>query len=112
MGKPKIYITRRIPDHLLNPFQNYLDITMWKDDKTPVPTEVLYEEVKKADGLLCLLTENIDQAFLEHASHLKIIANMAVGDDNIDGSAAKEKGIIVTNTPEDRKSTRLNSRHV
>lgn len=73
---------------------------MWEDEHTPIPREVLMREAKEADGLLCLLTEKIDRPFLDHASHLKIIANMAVGYDNIDVEAAKEKGIIVTNTPD------------
>lgn len=73
---------------------------MWEDEHTPIPREVLMREAKEADGLLCLLTEKIDRPFLDHASHLKIIANMAVGYDNIDVKAAKEKGIIVTNTPD------------
>jgi len=100
MKKPKIYITRNIPDHIIEPFKNTFDITMWKEANIPVPKEVLYEEAKKVDGLLCLLTEKINQEFLQHASHLKIIANMAVGYDNIDVKAAKQKGIVVTNTPD------------
>lgn len=100
MKKPKIYITRKIPEYLLEPYKNQLEFKMWTDDKMPVPKEVLYEEVKNADGLLCLLTEKIDRNFLEHAAHLKIIANMAVGYDNIDVKTAKEKNIIVTNTPD------------
>lgn len=100
MGKPKIYITRTIPEHLLEPFKDKLDFTMWTSESKPVSKEVLYKEAKKADGLLCLLTEKIDQAFCQHASHLKIIANMAVGYDNIDVEAAKNNNIIVTNTPD------------
>ncbi|MEI3605479.1 D-glycerate dehydrogenase [Pseudogracilibacillus sp. SE30717A] len=100
MGKPKIYITRKIPEHLLSPFNDRYEINMWKDEKTPIPEEILFERVKEADGLLCLLTEKIDRKFIEHASHLKIIANMAVGYDNIDVAAAKNKKIIVTNTPD------------
>src|SRR5699024_7792403 len=66
----------------------------------PIPKEVLYEEALKADGLLCLITEKIDREFLHHASHLKIIANMAVGYDNVDIDAAKEYGVTITNTPD------------
>lgn len=100
MKKPKVYITRKIPDYLLEPFKEELDFAMWSSENTPVPEEVLYEEVKHADGLLTLLTEKIDREFLDNASHLKIIANMAVGYDNIDIDAAAEKEIIVTNTPD------------
>ena len=100
MGKPNIYITRKIPEYLLEPFKARLNITMWTSESKPVPKDILYEEAKKADGLLCLLTEKIDQAFCQHASHLKIIANMAVGYDNIDLEVAKNNNIIVTNTPD------------
>src|SRR5699024_10299331 len=48
----------------------------------------------------CLLSDKIDRAFIEHASHLKIIANLAVGYDNIDIAAAKEQKIVVSNTPD------------
>jgi len=100
MGKPKIYVTRKIPEKLLKPYQDDLHFKMWTDEQSPVPVEVLYEEAKKADGVLCLLTERIDRSFIEHASQLKIIANMAVGYDNIDIDAATEYDVIVTNTPD------------
>lgn len=100
MKKPTIYITRKLPDYILAPYQEQFNFRMWHDDEKPVPKEVLYEEAKEADGLLTLLTEKIDRAFLQHASHLKIIANMAVGYDNIDVAAAEEYGIVITNTPD------------
>lgn len=100
MHKPKIYITRKIPDYIVTPFKDDLQIKMWSSDTVPVPRDVLIKEAKEADGLLCLLTEKIDQSFLEEVSHLKIIANMAVGYDNIDVAEAKKREIIVTNTPD------------
>lgn len=99
MTKPTIYITRKIPKALMNPFKDQYHIKMWESDTKPVPKDVLYEEAAQADGLLCLLTEKIDRAFIKHASHLKIIANMAVGYDNVDVEAANEYGITITNTP-------------
>src|SRR5690625_3142651 len=100
MGKPIIYITRQIPRRLLKPYEEKFQFKMWAKEDVPVPKEVLYEEVNSAEGVLCLLTEQIDEAFIKHASHLKVIANMAVGFDNIDVSAAKAQEIIVTNTPD------------
>lgn len=100
MNKPNIYITRKIPEHLINPFKEDLNLRMWDEETIPIPKDVLYEEAKQADGLLCLLTDKIDKEFLDHASHLKIIANMAVGYDNIDVDYAKKKQVIVTNTPD------------
>ncbi|HZW69028.1 MAG TPA: D-glycerate dehydrogenase [Pseudogracilibacillus sp.] len=98
--KRNIYITRRIPDYLLEPYQEKFNFRMWQDSQIPVPKDVFYEESLKADGILCLLTETIDYDFLNHASHLKIIANTAVGYDNVDVDAANELGITVTNTPD------------
>lgn len=100
MKKPTIYISRKIPEYLVEPYKNELHFKMWSEEMNPVPKEVLYEEIKEVDGLICLITEKIDRDFVKHASHLKIIANMAVGYDNIDVQAAKEENIIVTNTPD------------
>ncbi|HLR54312.1 MAG TPA: D-glycerate dehydrogenase [Pseudogracilibacillus sp.] len=100
MVKPVIYITRKLPDNLIKPFQETYDIRMWDEASTPVPTETLREEVKHADALFCLITEKIDREFLREHSHLKVIANMAVGYDNIDVEAAKEYGVTITNTPD------------
>src|SRR5690625_5225934 len=100
MDKPKIYITRKIPSYLIEPFLDQLQFKMWLEEDTPVPVDVLRNEIKEVDGLLCLLTDQIDQKCLKKANRLKIIANMAVGYDNIDASFAHSKNIIVTNTPD------------
>lgn len=100
MKKPIIYITRKIPGEILVPYQDFLDFRMWEEEEIPVPRDVLLQEVKEADGVLCLLTEKIDRELLENAPQLKIVANMAVGYDNIDVEAAPEKDVIVTNTPD------------
>lgn len=98
--KPLIYITRTIPQQLLEKYKPSFDFRMWTEENSPVPREVLKKEIKDADGLLCLLTEHVDADLLQEAANLKIIANMAVGYDNIDLEATKRKEIIVTNTPD------------
>lgn len=98
--KQNIYITRQIPNYLLTPYRDKFNFRMWHETNTPVPKDVLYEEALKAEGMLCLLTEAIDYDFLQHANHLKIIANMAVGYDNVDVAAAEKFGVTVTNTPD------------
>ena len=55
--------------------------------------------VREADGLICLLTDNIDAGLLDAAEHLRVVSTMAVGYDHIDVAAATERKIIVTNTP-------------
>ncbi|TFJ92777.1 2-hydroxyacid dehydrogenase [Lentibacillus salicampi] len=98
--KSVIYITRKIPDALLRPYQDSFTFRMWDKENVPVPRDVLLREVAAADGVLCLITESIDREFLAAAQHLKIVANMAVGYDNIDVDAAREHGVVVTNTPD------------
>ncbi|MDF2962099.1 MAG: ghrB 1 [Paenibacillus sp.] len=95
----KIYITRKLPDEALQVIKKHCEVSIWDEEDIPVPREVLQEELKDADGVLCLLTERIDEQLLENAPRLKVISNMAVGYNNIDVAAATKRGIAVTNTP-------------
>lgn len=97
--KPNIYITRRIPDKIVSKLEEHCHVRMWDQADTPVPSDVLEKEIRDVDGLFCLLTESIDRDLIGKAKRLKVISNMAVGYNNIDIEAAKEKGITVTNTP-------------
>ncbi|MFP7297163.1 2-hydroxyacid dehydrogenase [Neobacillus niacini] len=97
--KPKVYITRKLPDRVVDKLKNSFDLRMWEKEEEPVPREILEKEIKEAEGLYCLLTESIDRDLLNLAPRLKVISNMAVGYNNIDVAAATEKGIMVTNTP-------------
>lgn len=66
-----------------------------------IPRETLLERVRGKDGLICLLTDTIDRAVLDAAGpRLKIVANIAVGYDNIDVEACRSRGVAVTNTPD------------
>lgn len=96
---PTVYITRKLPAPILDQLSRHFHIKLWDKENEPVPSEVLVEEVKEADGLLCLLTDQVDEKLLNGARRLKIAANMAVGYNNIDVTAAASKGIVVTNTP-------------
>ncbi|WP_187445893.1 2-hydroxyacid dehydrogenase [Bacillus infantis] len=97
--KPKVYITRKIPDEFMAKIKSECDVKVWSEEDIPVPRDILEAEIAEIDGLLCLLTENIDESIIEKASHLRVISNMAVGYNNIDIEAAKNKRITVTNTP-------------
>ncbi|UYZ00228.1 D-glycerate dehydrogenase [Peribacillus frigoritolerans] len=97
--KPKIYITRKLPEQIIEGLSRNYDVRMWDQEDIPVPRKVLVEEMKEVEGLLCLLTEQIDESLIEQAPNLKIIANMAVGHNNIDVQSATKRGIMVTNTP-------------
>jgi len=97
--KPKIYITRKLPDSIVTRLAEVCEVKMWDKEEEPVPREILEKEVQDVEGLYCLLTESIDRPLLELGTKLKIVSNMAVGYNNIDVAAATERGIMVTNTP-------------
>ncbi len=99
MLKPKVYLTRKLPDEIINQLREKCELRMWSSEEEPVPRDVLEQEIQEVDGLFCMLTEEIDRSLLENASKLKVVANMAVGYNNIDIKTAKEKGVVVTNTP-------------
>lgn len=97
--RPQVYITRKIPDEIVRKIEEKCDVRMWMGEDEPVPREVLENEITNVDGLFSLLTESIDKDLLKKARRLRVVSNMAVGYNNIDVTAAKELGIIVTNTP-------------
>jgi glyoxylate reductase len=66
----------------------------------PIPQAQLVERVAGKQALICLLTETVDRAVLGAGRELKIVANVAVGYDNVDVAAAHARGITVTNTPD------------
>lgn len=100
MQKPYVYITRKLPEETLAELKKRAEVNMWPHEEEAVPREVLMAEAKKADALLTMLSDNIDADLLKDASSLKVIANLAVGFDNIDISSAAKLGITVCNTPD------------
>lgn len=99
MNKPKVFVTRIIPDAGLRLVQTACDVDLWTDELPP-PREVLLARVRGVEGLLCLLTDRIDAEVMDAAGPgLKVISNHAVGYDNIDVPAATARGIPVGNTP-------------
>ncbi|MDH4619847.1 D-glycerate dehydrogenase [Brevibacillus sp. AY1] len=97
--RPKVYITRRIPESAVAKLRESCEMDMWDETDVPVPREVLVDKIQAVDGLLCMLTETIDEDLLTRAKQLSVVSNMAVGFNNIDVDAATTKGILVTNTP-------------
>jgi glyoxylate reductase len=98
MSKPKVYVTRRIPDAGLKLLRDACDVRMWEGD-TPPPRETLLAAVREVEGVLALLSETINGELMDAAPNLKVVSNFAVGYDNIDVSAATARGIPVGNTP-------------
>src|SRR5690625_4704568 len=100
MAKPKIYVTRKIANKYLEPYQDYFEFSMWTEESTPVPREKLLEEVKEVDGMISMLSERVDKQLISHAKQLKIVSNLAVGFDNIDVLTMQKNNIVITNTPD------------
>ncbi len=96
--KRRVFITRPIPQVGIDALKKKYAVTLRKTD-SPISRKELMVGVKKADALLPILTDKIDGALMDKAPHLKVVANYAVGYDNIDVAAATERGIVVTNTP-------------
>lgn len=97
--RPRVFVSRIIPDEGLVPLRERCEVDLWADDLPP-PRDVLLERVAGCDGVLTLLTDRVDDAFLEAAGpQLKVVSNYAVGFDNIDVAACARRGIAVGNTP-------------
>ncbi|MGH4138979.1 2-hydroxyacid dehydrogenase [Clostridium sp.] len=99
MDKKKVYITRMIPDDVIELLEEHFIVEINSQDRV-LTREELLEKVKGMDAVLCLITDNIDEEVLEAAgSKCKIFANYGVGYNNIDITAATQRGVIITNTP-------------
>jgi glyoxylate reductase len=93
----KVLVTREIPEAGLRPLEGH-DLTVLSE--APPDRGTLLEAARGSVGVLSNVTEKMDAEFMDVAGpDLKIIANMAVGYDNVDVGAARERGIVVTNTP-------------
>jgi glyoxylate reductase len=95
----KILVTRRIPDAGLDMLSSSCQVDVWSEDR-PMPPEILAERVKDCDGLLSMLTDAITADLLASAPRLQVVANYAVGYNNIDVAAATKLGIAIGNTPD------------
>lgn len=97
--KPLVVITRKIPDAGLKLLEGKFDLRVSPQDRV-LKSEELKKLVKGASGIIALLTDKIDGRVLDAGGpQLKIVANLAVGYDNVDLAAAKKRKVIVTNTP-------------
>ena len=94
----KIFITRKISEDVMQILESMGTVEVYQGER-PIPREKLLEGVKEAEALYCMLTDRVNKEIIEAAPRLRIVANMAVGVDNIDILACKERGIVVTNTP-------------
>jgi len=99
MPRLKVYVTRELPERGLRIIKKYFDTEVWTE-YAPPPKKVIIEKAKNVDALVPLLSDKIDAEVFDAAPKLKIVAQLAVGFDNIDLQEATRRGIYVTNTPE------------
>ena len=98
MPKPKVYSTHPLFDEAREILDAHCDVQYWSDAERP-PREEVLRHVKDKEGLVCLLTEKINEELLLAAPKLRIAANVAVGYDNVDLEACSKRGVAATNTP-------------
>lgn len=98
-ARQRVFVARRIPEEGLAPLRAATEVDLWDDDLPP-PRRDLLARVRGIHGLLSLLTDRVDDELLDAAGpQLKVVANLAVGFDNIDVPACTRRGIPVGNTP-------------
>ncbi|HEV8545081.1 MAG TPA: D-glycerate dehydrogenase [Candidatus Limnocylindrales bacterium] len=98
-SRPRVFVARRIPDEGLARVTSACDAEVWPDELPP-QRPVLLRSVAGCEGVLTLLTDRVDDEFLDAAGRqLKVVSNYAVGFDNVDVPACTRRGIPVGNTP-------------
>lgn len=98
MKKPKVFLTRELPPKAMERLRKETDLEMNMEDRVLTKEEII-QGVQGKDALLCLLTDQIDEEVLSANPDLQVVANYAVGFNNIDVESATKMGIPVSNTP-------------
>jgi len=96
---PRVLVTQRLPGVALSRLATVCHVDLHSDRERLSP-EVLRVRVAGARGMVCLVTDTIDRDVIDAAPDLQVIANVAVGFDNVDVAHAQSHGIVVTNTPD------------
>ena len=100
MRRPRVLVTRALPEEVLAWLRERADVTLHEEDR-PIPREDLLAMVAGADGVLSMLTDRIDEVVLDAAGDgLRVVSNYAVGHDNVDVAACTRRGVLATNTPD------------
>ena len=98
--KPKVIVTRDIPDEVELKLKEYFQVSFNREDKV-FSNDILRKAMESADGIVCTVTDRItDELLTLPNKKVKIIANIGVGVDHIDLQSAKENNVIITNTPD------------
>ncbi|MGQ4910726.1 MAG: glyoxylate reductase [Candidatus Thorarchaeota archaeon] len=95
---PSVFFTRKIPRSGIERVQSRFDTEVWESEIPPSKEEII-QHAESCEGLVTLLSDPITSEVIESLPRLRVIAQYAVGYDNIDVAAATARGVIVTNTP-------------
>lgn len=98
MTPPRIVVTGKIPQAGIELLSTVGEVWAWNEDD-PIPRDVRDAQLANADAVVTILTDTVNEAFLDAAPNVKIVANVAVGYNNIDVDACTRREIMVTNTP-------------
>ena len=100
MARPPVLVSRKLPQPVMDRLAGECDLTVWTET-TAMPRELLLRDAAGRRGLVTLLTERVDDELLDAAGpDLIVVANYAVGFDNIDVGACSRRGVLVSNTPD------------
>ncbi len=94
----KVFATSQLPGDALARLAQHCELDTW-ESSGPVPADALHERLQGCDGLLCLLTNCVDQALLDACPALRAVSSMSVGVDHVDVDALTARGIPLGNTP-------------
>ena len=98
MPKPRVLATRPLFPAAQQILSAHCEMEYWKQPER-ISKDELFRRIKDKEGLICLLTEQVNEELLRSAPKLRIVANVAVGFDNIDLQACTKRGVVATNTP-------------
>ncbi|HVS87576.1 MAG TPA: D-glycerate dehydrogenase [Candidatus Acidoferrum sp.] len=98
MPKPRVLATRPLFPAAQQILSAGCEMEYWTQPER-ISKEELFRRIKDKEGLVCLLTDQVNEALLQVAPKLRIVANVAVGFDNIDVPACTKRGVVATNTP-------------
>ena len=97
--KPAVLISRLLPELAVALARRRAAVDAYDQD-APMPRPELLKRLRDRQGLICVISEAIDQALLDACPKLRVVSNVAVGYNNVDVAACTKRGVVVTNTPD------------
>jgi len=98
-GRPAVLISRQLPEAAVQLARSRAEVDAYATD-APMPRAELLERLTGKQGLICVISEVIDEALLAARPGLRVVSNVAVGYNNVDVAACTRRGVVVTNTPD------------